>query len=126
MLLTSLMGLTFRSRTRRGPLASFRMPGFFILGVVILTFLIWMRPHQMLKGTPIPLPPQSSFSELSNAEGLGKGAGGNGVNVFSRAADCLPFDTACLVTGIASWAASQVLAAIQPITHGLLTNPADI
>ena len=112
--------LMANSRIRKRRFARWRMPMMLALSIVALVLLMWMHPQRA--STPFPWPTQRSLS------GSGRGAGGvaTSAHISTAPAFCLPTDVNCTVSSIASWAASQIQAAFQPIGDAILTNPADI
>lgn len=105
-----------------------------VLGVYVLfaaSCLLFIHPQRMITRTmPGPTVPVSSPSQ-SDISGNGRGAGGAGsdstdVRQPAASALCNPFDANCLSDTVASWIASHVQSALQPLADDILGNPADI
>lgn len=115
------MGYLFRRTTHLRPGIRRFLPGhlgaLFLLSVCLFGVLIGIRTQRIA----LPVSP--------GAPGSGQGAGGVAASAsapLDASPSCWPTDTTCLVTSLASQIAAGVQAAFQPITEGILKNPADI
>lgn len=97
------------------------------LGLVTLLFFLWWHPPHVGLALFVPRAPLVSVLP-GETTGTGKGAGGFGDNrQGSQAATiCAPFDAPCLANSVALSMAQGFIAAFQPITDGILSDPADI
>lgn len=103
---------------------------FCMLGLVTLLFLLWLRPPGTklsiagITEQPFVLSAPLQRTNISN----GKGAGGFGTNSQGpqAATICAPFDAPCLANSVALSMAQELTASFQPITDGILSDPADI
>ncbi|HEU5382843.1 MAG TPA: hypothetical protein VFV38_46135 [Ktedonobacteraceae bacterium] len=95
----------------------FRLVLLFLVSMGLLGVLVGMRVQSV------------SFPLSFGVQGSGKGAGGIATNATlpsTPAASCWPTDTSCIINSVASQIAAGIQAAFQPITDGILKNPADI
>ncbi|MGH2507584.1 MAG: hypothetical protein ACRDHZ_09325, partial [Ktedonobacteraceae bacterium] len=102
-----------------------------VLGLVLLLFLVWWHPAFARLGAfwQIPGSVISTFQSAQSSQG--KGAGGFGDNRrdaqnLQEPASCAPFDASCLANSVALSIAQGFITALQPITDGILSDPADI
>lgn len=86
--------------------------------------VLGLRPQDQNQ-EPDGFPPNTGQTVLAPGE---RGAGGTGTEaqVPFAPALCNPFDSSCLGDTLASWAASRLQSAFQPLADALLQNPADI
>ncbi|MGH2480479.1 MAG: hypothetical protein ACRDHW_12560, partial [Ktedonobacteraceae bacterium] len=79
----------------------------------------------------IPAPVATVSPALPQGASRGQGSGGiagnnTDVRLPTVPALCNPFDSTCFADSLSSWAAGHIQDAFQPITDGILGNPADI
>lgn len=120
-----------RARQKPSPARCQRVvPGACVLFAVCCLFLV--HPQRVGAGNPGMAPATTILlASAGRPSGMGKGAGGVG----SSGADarlpvvptlCNPFDTNCFATGVASWMATQIQQALQPVADQILQNPSNI
>lgn len=96
-------------------------------GAILMLFLCLAPPNTRSRVT-------KPFAQIGVAflhvevNGTGRGAGGFGDNTRSShvSVSCAPFDAACLANSVALSISQNVIDAFQPLTTGILSDPADI
>lgn len=137
MQVTTLLTFRFPSRRERGAqqkrLLMWRRS--VLLGgslFLALSCLFFLRSQRAIMGSPALTPvvtassawAQDSFGSERGAGGVGKS--GTDAHLPAIPAVCNPFDTSCFANGVASWIATQIQNALQPIADQILKNPANI
>lgn len=103
----------------------------FAFGFCVVCAFLWLHPQIMTTGGKTPPLLRGAVSFTDRVSGSGKGAGGTGAQatapqIPAAPSLCNPFDTNCLADGVASWLATNIQNALQPIADVLSKSPSNL
>ncbi len=93
--------------------------------------LFWFHPQPTAREVTTPPPLIGTSPTVGSVNESGRGAGGTGEHATNPLTPvlpslCNPFDTNCFASGVASWIATNIQNALQPIADLILKNPSNI